>query len=113
MIDKLPAIGVQGQMLAEMQRMQMQAQSPAIAPAQQQASLSTPDFSDVLDGAINHVDRQQHVASQKQKAIDMGLSDDLSGAMIESQKASVAFSALMQVRNKLQQGFDEVINSPL
>lgn len=113
MLDKLPAIGVQGQMLAEMQRMQMQAQSPAIAPAGQLASLGTPSFSDVLEGAVGHVDRQQQVASQKQVAIDMGLSDDLSGAMIESQKASVAFSALMQVRNKLQQGFDEIINSPM
>lgn len=113
MLDKLPAIGVQGQMLAEMQRMQMQAQTSVIAPAGQLASLGTPSFSDVLQGAISHVDRQQHVASQKQQAIDMGLSDDLSGAMIESQKASVAFSALLQVRNKLQQGFDEVINSPL
>lgn len=113
MIDKLPALGVQGQMLAEMQRMQLQAQSPAIAPANNLASLSTPDFKDVLKGALGSVDRQQHVASQKQQAIDMGQSDDLSGAMIESQKASVAFSALMQVRNKLQQGFDELINSPM
>ncbi|MCW6031703.1 flagellar hook-basal body complex protein FliE [Pantoea sp. JK] len=113
MLDKLPAIGVQGNMMAEMQRMQLQAQTSPIAPAGQLASLSTPNFTDVLKGAVGSVDRQQHVASQKQTAIDMGLSDDLSGAMIESQKASVAFSALMQVRNKLQQGFDEVINSPL
>jgi len=113
MIDKLPAMGVQGQMLAEMQRMQLQAHHTSIAPAIQLASLGTPHFSEVLEGAVRHVDRQQHVASEKQKAIDMGLSDDLSGTMIESQKASVAFSALMQVRNKLQQGFDEVINTPL
>lgn len=113
MIDHLPASGVQGQMLAEMQRLQQLAQAPAIAPAQSLASLATPDFRAVLEDAVRHVDQQQHVAAQKQQAIDMGLSDDLSGAMIESQKASVAFSALMQVRNKLQQGFDEVINSPL
>ncbi|EJL87141.1 flagellar hook-basal body complex protein FliE [Pantoea sp. BIGb0393] len=113
MLDKLPAIGVQGNMLAEMQRMQLQAQTSPIAPAGQTVSLGTPSFTDVLKGAVGNVDRQQQVASQKQTAIDMGLSDDLSGAMIESQKASVAFSALMQVRNKLQQGFDEVINSPL
>ena len=43
----------------------------------------------------------------------MGLSDDLAGAMIESQKASVAFSAMMQVRNKLTTALDEVMNIPL
>ena len=43
----------------------------------------------------------------------MGTSDDLTGAMIESQKASVAFSAMLQVRNKLTQAFDDVLNTPL
>jgi flagellar hook-basal body complex protein FliE len=33
--------------------------------------------------------------------------------MIESQKASVAFSAMMQVRNKLTTALDEVMNTPL
>ncbi|AHG19658.2 flagellar hook-basal body protein FliE [Chania multitudinisentens RB-25] len=70
-------------------------------------------FSQVLNSAIGNVNALQHSASLKQKAIDMGQSDDLSGAIIESQKASVAFSAMMQTRNKLSSALDEVINIPL
>ncbi|WP_042289139.1 flagellar hook-basal body complex protein FliE [Citrobacter sedlakii] len=70
-------------------------------------------FGQVLNNAIDNVDAIQHSAGAKQKAIDMGQSDDLAGAMIESQKASVAFSAMMQVRNKLTSALDEVMNTPL
>jgi flagellar hook-basal body complex protein FliE len=33
--------------------------------------------------------------------------------MIESQKASVSFSALLQVRNKLTSAFEEVMRMPM
>ncbi|WP_280522434.1 flagellar hook-basal body complex protein FliE [Cellvibrio mixtus] len=33
--------------------------------------------------------------------------------MIESQKASVSFSALMQVRNKVTSAFEEIMRTPL
>lgn len=48
-----------------------------------------------------------------QAAVDAGVSDDLVGAMVESQKASVAFSALMQVRNKVTGAFEEVMRMPV
>lgn len=112
MIDSISAHSMQSQMLANMQRMQ-QAAGSGIQSNLPTASLSTPSFKEVLNGAIENVDRQQHVSSEKQRAIDMGTSDDLTGAMIESQKASVAFSAMLQVRNKLTQAFDDVLNTPL
>ncbi|MGT3281023.1 flagellar hook-basal body complex protein FliE [Yersinia enterocolitica] len=74
---------------------------------------SSPSFSRVFRGAINSVDNLQHVASDKQTAIDMGISDDLTGTMLASQKASVAFSAMVQVRNKLTTALDEVMNTAL
>ncbi|MDZ7277325.1 flagellar hook-basal body complex protein FliE [Pantoea eucrina] len=86
--------------------------SPVMA-ALQPVSLDAPDFKQVLKNTLDRVDQLQQTAAQQQQAIDMGLSDDLSSAMVESQKASVAFSALVQVRNKLQQGFDDVMNSPI
>lgn len=70
-------------------------------------------FGQVLNQAIDSVDRLQHSASARQTAIDTGQSDDLTGTMIESQKASVAFSAMVQVRNKLSTGLDELINMAL
>lgn len=118
MIDKISANGAstgQAQMIAEMAKMRAQVtgSGSGIDPAgslSQTASLSTPSFGSVMDQAIRHVDNLQHSAAEKQQAVDMGSSDDLTGAMLESQKASVAFSALMQVRNKLNTAFDEVMN---
>jgi flagellar hook-basal body complex protein FliE len=42
-----------------------------------------------------------------------GKSDDLVGAMLSSQEASLSFSMLMQVRNKVMGGLDELIKLPL
>ncbi len=70
-------------------------------------------FSSVLSQVIDHVDNQQKSADNKQQAIDMGQSDDLAGAMIESQKASVSFDAMVQVRNKLAAALEEVTNLPI
>ncbi|SFN35495.1 flagellar hook-basal body complex protein FliE [Izhakiella capsodis] len=113
MVNKISAGNMQAEMLASMQRMQLQAAGAGISPPTLPSSIGTPSFSAVLNSAIDKVDSLQQVASQKQRAVDMGESDDLSGAMIESQKASIAFTAMVQVRNKLTQAFDDVINMPL
>lgn len=62
-------------------------------------------FSQVLKS----IDAQQHKASDMMAKVDAGLSDDLVGTMVESQKASIAFSALVQVRNKVTGAFEEVM----
>lgn len=116
MIEKITANAFSAghaQMVAEMEQMRAQATGSKVTSAielSQTASLSIPSFNSVLEQTIRHVDNLQHVATEKQRAVDMGTSDDLMGAMLESQKASVAFSAMMQVRNKLNTAFDEVIN---
>lgn len=116
MIEKLSANAFSAghaQMIAQMKQMQAEATDSKVALATelpQTASLSIPSFSAVLEQTIGHVDNLQHVAADKQRAVDMGTSDDLMGAMLESQKASVAFSAMVQVRNKINTAFDEVIN---
>lgn len=46
-------------------------------------------------------------------AVDSGRSTDLVGAMLQSQRASVSFSALLQVRNKLATAFDDIIRMPV
>lgn len=118
-MDKIDAAGThhaQQAMLARMQQMQAQATGAAPDIAAANGRFSSPQalsFSQVFNRAINHVDALQHGAAARQKAVEMGQSDDLAGAMIESQKASVAFSAMMQVRNKLTSALDEVMNIPL
>ena len=66
-----------------------------------------------FEAALRAVDAEQHQAGAAMAAVDSGKSDDLVGAMIDSQKASVSFSALLQVRNKLTTAFDDVMRMPL
>ncbi|MFJ2975980.1 flagellar hook-basal body complex protein FliE [Kluyvera sp. NPDC087067] len=122
-MEKIAAAGINTAQQALLSRMEQTAMlasagsinaATEIAPANGAFTRTAPvSFSSVLNNAINNVDALQHSAGAKQTAIDMGQSDDLAGAMIESQKASVAFSAMMQVRNKLNSALDEVMNISL
>lgn len=100
---------VQQEMLGRMQQLADVAGGPAIKPASQPAA----DAGGAFMAAMRSVDAQQHQASAAAAAVDSGKSDDLVGAMIDSQKASVSFSALLQVRNKLTTAFDDVMRMPL
>lgn len=80
----------------------------AIAPAVQAAS-SDASFLQMFEGAIVSVDAKNQAASQRMSSVDAGQSDDLVGAMLASQEASLSFSMLMQVRNKVMGAVDEVI----
>ncbi len=105
---------VQQDLLGRMEQIKTAAEGPAIKPAQ---SFESHDASGGIAGAfeqvLHGVDNQQHRASQLAAAVDSGASDDLMGAMVESQKASVSFSALMQVRNKVTGAFEEIMRLPI
>lgn len=100
---------VQQEMLGRMQQIADAAGSSPIKPASQTA----PNAGGLFMEAMRSVDTQQHQASAAMAAVDSGKSDDLVGAMLDSQKASVSFSALLQVRNKLTTAFDDVMRMPL
>ena len=59
------------------------------------------------------VDAKDKAAAEKVADVDAGRSDDLVGAMLSSQQASLSFSMLMQVRNKVAGAFDELIKLQL
>lgn len=116
-MDKIQAIAINSSQLTLMQIMQQNvitASSGTIAPVQIGSGFSVASssgsFSQMMNEAISHVDAMQHSSAAKQTAVETGFSDDLTGAMVESQKASVAFSAMVQVRNKLTSALDDVLN---
>lgn len=87
----------------------------AIAPNHQgniQPSESV-DFSKVLEGALDHVSGVQESAAQMQTSIELGVSDDLVGTMIASQKASLAFQGVIQARNRVVSAYETVFNMPV
>lgn len=70
-------------------------------------------FSETFKQALHGVDDKQRVADDKMAAVDSGQSDDLVGAMLASQEASLSFSMLMQMRNKVAGAMDELIKLSL
>jgi flagellar hook-basal body complex protein FliE len=89
--------------------------APAIDAGQLSQGHATGDFSfaQTMKDALASVDQDQRVAGDKMAAVDAGKSDDLVGAMLSSQQASLSFSMLMQVRNKVMGAVDELLKLPV
>jgi flagellar hook-basal body complex protein FliE len=62
---------------------------------------------------LRRVDDRDQAAAARMEAVERGESDDLVGAMLASQEASLSFSMLMQVRNKVVGAVDELIKMQL
>ncbi|MBT0721901.1 flagellar hook-basal body complex protein FliE [Tatumella sp. TA1] len=88
----------------------LSASLPIIAPPSNDGVGS---FQSVFSQAVEKVNQLQLEASSQQQAINSGQSDDLAGAMVASQQANISFSALLQVRNKLNSALDDILNTPL
>lgn len=105
---------VQQDMLSRMEQLKaMSANAPIQPPRVLAGEPGEVGFTAAFNSMVQAVDGQQHHASKVMADVDSGKSDNLMGAMIESQKASVSFSALLQVRNKLSTAFDDIMRMPL
>jgi flagellar hook-basal body complex protein FliE len=74
---------------------------------------ATGGFIQSLHEAVRGVDAQDRAAADKMADVDSGRSDDLVGAMLASQQASLSFSMLMQVRNKVMGAVEDLVKLPL
>ncbi len=73
-----------------------------------------PGFEEMFAKAINTVNDQQKVAGDMRTAYERGDGNiDITRVMVESQKASVSFQALTQVRNKMVQAYEEIMKMPV
>ncbi|MFT7723720.1 MAG: flagellar hook-basal body complex protein FliE [Roseateles sp.] len=100
-------------LLADLARLEQDAQRLVAAAAPGAAAAPAGGFADSLVQALRGVDGQDQDAAQRMTAVETGESDDLVGAMLASQQASLSFSMLMQVRNKVVGAVDELIKLPL
>lgn len=97
------------QLLTQLRAMQGQAQSAPVNP-QQINSNNQVDFGDLMKTAVNQVNSLQQTSGSLATGFEMGDPNiNLSDVMIASQKASVAFEATVQVRNKLVEAYQEVM----
>jgi len=78
------------------------------------AAPGTPGFGDTLNNALENVSRTQRESGELQKAFEMGdPRADLARVMVAMQQSQVAFKATVEVRNRLVQAYQDVMNMPV
>lgn len=83
-------------------------------PSRIQESQETPKFSDMLSQAVGSVNELQQSSSDLKTAYDMGDPNvDITRVMIASEKASISFEALTQVRNRVVKAYEDIMNMPV
>ena len=72
------------------------------------------EFANLLKKGIESVNQTQQNASSLAAAFEKGTPGvELPQVMLEMQKASVSFRALTEVRNKLVNAYQEIMNMPI
>jgi flagellar hook-basal body complex protein FliE len=72
------------------------------------------DFQKTLSNAIDGVSKAQNEASALQQAFELGdPRADLARVMVAMQQSQVAFKAAVEVRNRLVQAYQDVMNMPV
>jgi flagellar hook-basal body complex protein FliE len=66
-------------------------------------------FGQVLDGLISTVDAKQSAAQAATRKVLLGDSDQLHQSVLAMQEASVAFTMMVEVRNKLVESYQELM----
>jgi flagellar hook-basal body complex protein FliE len=73
-----------------------------------------PSFTEMFGQAVHKVNDVQQASSAMAKAYEQGDPNvDITDVMVASQKASVSFQSMVQVRNKLIDAYRDVMNMPL
>lgn len=78
------------------------------------AGATAPGFQQTLSNAIDKVSQTQATAGSLQQAFEMGdPRADLARVMVSMQQSQVAFRATVEVRNRLVQAYQDVMNMPI
>jgi flagellar hook-basal body complex protein FliE len=97
------------QVLAEMRALQARAGGVAESPAA--AAAQPADFAALMKDSVGHIATMQNQATALANAYEAGdKSVDLTKVMLEVQKAGLAFRAMTEVRNKLVDAYQQVMN---
>jgi len=85
--------------------------SPATPPAQ---GTMPSDFARILSQGLGSVSQAQDKANSLATAFERGAPGvELPQVMLEMQKANISFRAMTEVRNKLVNAYQEIMNMPI
>ncbi|WP_368565466.1 flagellar hook-basal body complex protein FliE [Pseudoxanthomonas sp. UTMC 1351] len=89
-------------------------QNPGAIDFGQSAVVKAPSFGETLQNAIQGVNTTQKEAGALAQAFELGdPRADLARVMVAAQQSQVAFRATVEVRNRLVQAYQDVMNMPL
>ncbi len=95
--------------LAQMRAMQARAEGFQANPVQQPSG----EFTTVMKSAIDHVNATQKTAGEMTKAFETGKDVEIADVMVSLQKANIEFQATVQVRNKMVEAYQQIMNMPI
>ncbi|ACB73715.1 flagellar hook-basal body complex protein FliE [Opitutus terrae] len=81
----------------------------ALTPSGPLTATPTQGFGQLLDGVVGTVVEKQTIAQEATRKVLLGESDQLHQSVIAMQEASVAFSMMVEVRNKLVESYQELM----
>ena len=84
-----------------------------LAPGQAPAAPSAPGFGKAVERALEQVNAAQQKAKGLREAYESGEPVPLTDVVIQMQKASLAFEATLQVRNKVMKAYEDILNMPV
>ncbi|HEY0947432.1 MAG TPA: flagellar hook-basal body complex protein FliE [Opitutaceae bacterium] len=92
--------------------------APALKPAALPGAAGAPgtasaDFGAVFEKMVSAVDAKQADAAATTRAVLMGDNAQLHQSVIAMQEASVAFQLMVEVRNKVVEGYQELMRMPV
>lgn len=101
-------------LMLQMRSMQLEAMGKAQPPAQVEKNVNGPAFNDLFKMAVDKVNDLQATTSALQSGYERGEPGiDLAQVMVASQKSSVAFQAMTQVRNKMITAYEDIMKMPV
>lgn len=90
--------------------MRAEAPLPKISlPSSPQTAAPSEGFGQVLDGIVGTVDAKQKASAALTRQVLLGDSDQLHQGVIAMQEAGVAFSLMVEMRNKLVESYQELM----
>jgi flagellar hook-basal body complex protein FliE len=103
------------QVLAQIRSLSVGSSLAAKAPsAAAGAAPNVSAFSEILKKGLDAVNNTQQSAATVADQYERGIGNvDLATVMLESQKASVSFRALTEVRNRLVSVYQDIMNMPV
>lgn len=97
-------------------RAEILAKSQALAPAAASRPAGESQgagFGAAMQDALNAVHRMQSDSNAQSAAWERGETQDIASVMLSRQKASIAFEATLQARNRLLSAYRDVMNMPV